>query len=181
MRFQELIRQRRAVRKFKDAPVEKSILLKVLDAARMAPSAVNYQPWHFIVLQEKENLEQIYKTYPRGWFKAAPVVIIACADYSQSWKRNIDGKDSAEIDIAIAVDHLTLQAAELGLGTCWVCNFDAERCAEYLNLPLYITPVALIPIGYPLDDTAPPKKRKEIEEIVHWENFIEPDDSDTEH
>ncbi len=171
MKFSELIRKRYSTRKFKDRPVEKHKMIKVIEAARMAPSAVNYQPWHFIVVQQKENLEKIHKTYHREWFKAAPAIIIACADHSQSWKRRIDGKDSADIDVAIAIDHLTLQAAELGLGTCWVCNFDTERCAEQLNFPLNISPVALIPIGYPEDDSVPPKKRKPLEEIMHWENF----------
>ena len=175
MKIKDLILQRHSVRKYKSIPVEKSKLVKVLDAARMAPSAVNYQPWHFIVVQQRENLEQLYKTYPRDWFRAAPAVIIACADHSQSWKRSLDGKDSAEIDVAIAVDHLMLQATELGLGTCWVCNFDAELCAEYLKFPLHISPVALIPIGYPADIPPPPKKRKELDEIVHWENFKESD------
>lgn len=171
MKFNELILRRYSTRKFKEMPVKKNDIVKILEAARMAPSAVNYQPWHFIVIQKKENLEKIHKTYPREWFKAAPAVIIACADHSQSWKRSIDGKDSAEIDVAIAVDHLTLQAAELGLGTCWVCNFDTEQCAEYLKFPLHISPVALIPIGYPEDDAVPAKKRKPLEDFVHWETF----------
>jgi nitroreductase len=171
MKFNELIVQRQSTRNFKNTPVEKNKIVKVLEAARMAPSAVNYQPWHFIVVQKKENLEILYKTYHREWFKTAPAIIVACADHSASWKRSIDGKDSAEIDVAIAVDHLTLQAAELELGTCWVCNFDTERCAEYLKLPLHISPVALIPIGYPAEKTVPRKKRKPIDEIVHWENF----------
>ncbi len=175
MNFNELISLLYSAREYKNIPVEKNKLIKVLEAARIAPSAVNYQPWHFIVIQQKENLELVYKAYPREWFKTAPVVIIACADHSQSWKRSIDGKDSAEIDVAIAVEHLILQATELGLGTCWVCNFDTERCAEYLKFPLHISPVVLIPIGYPEDDTVPQKKRKSLDEIVHWENFQTPD------
>lgn len=171
MKFSDLVIKRYSNRKFRDIPVEKSKIIKVLEAARMAPSAVNYQPWHFIVIQEKANLEMIYNTYPREWFRAAPVVIVACADHSQSWKRNVDGKDSAEMDVAVAVDHLTLQAAELGLGTCWVCNFDTERCAEVLKLPLHIAPVTLVPIGYPEVESGPGKKRKPLDEIVHWENF----------
>lgn len=171
MKFSDLIVRRYSNRKFRDQEVEKSKIIKVLEAARLAPSAVNYQPWHFIVVQQKENLEMIYNTYPRDWFRAAPVVIIACADHSVSWKRSIDGKDSAEIDVAIAVDHLMLQATELGLGTCWVCNFDTERCAEFLRLPLHIAPVAMIPIGYPEAETGPAKKRKDIDEIIHWETY----------
>lgn len=174
MKFSELIARRHSSRKFKDQEVEKSKLLKVIEAARLAPSAVNYQPWHFIVIQQKENLETLHKTYQRDWFKAAPAVIVACADHSLSWKRSIDGKDSAEIDVAIAIDHLMFQATEIGLGTCWVCNFDTERCAEFLKLPLNIAPVAMIPIGYPTEDTATVKKRKSIDQIIHWEKFDAP-------
>jgi nitroreductase len=175
MKFSELLIRRYSVRQYKKQPVEKRKLTQVLEAARMAPSAVNYQPWHFIIVQKPENLEKLQKTYPRDWFKTAPVIILACADHSQSWKRSIDGKDSGEIDVAIAVDHLTLQAAELGLGTCWVCNFDTQRCAESLKLPGHITPVAMIPIGYPEDENTPAKKRKPLEEIIHWEEFTSDD------
>jgi|SRR5690554_5163578 len=174
MKLNNLITSRYSVRKYKNEPVEKHKLLKVLDAARMAPSAVNYQPWHFIIVQKAGNLSLIHKTYHREWIKSAPVIIVACADYSQSWKRSIDGKDSAEVDVALAAGHLMLQATELGLGTCLVCNFDAERCAEYLKLPLHITPVALIPVGYPFEDSVPPKRRKTLEEIIHWEDFNNP-------
>ncbi len=171
MRFSQLITMRYSVRKFKNIPVEQQKLMLVLDAARLAPSAVNFQPWHFIVVTQPENLAKIHLTYHREWFKTAPVIIIACADHSQSWKRNIDGKDSAEIDVAIAIDHLTLQAADLNLGTCWVCNFDTQRCAEALKLPGFIEPVAMIPLGYPAEEEIPQKKRKLLDEIIHWEKF----------
>lgn len=171
MRFSQLIIKRYSVREFKNTPVESHKLEQVLEAARMAPSAVNFQPWHFIVVTRPENLAKLHLTYHREWFRTAPVIIIACADHSQSWKRNIDGKDSAEIDVAIAVDHITLQAADLNLGTCWVCNFDTQRCAEALKLPGHIEPVAMIPLGYPAIEKAPGKKRKALEEIIHWEEF----------
>lgn len=73
--------------------------------------------------------------------------------------------------MAIAVDHITLQAAELGLGTCWICNFDAPKCSETLNLPEHIEPIAMIPVGYPEKENIPPKKRKTLEEIIHREVF----------
>jgi len=171
MRFSQLITMRYSVRNFKNVPVEQYKLMQVLDAARLAPSAVNFQPWHFIVVTQPENLAKIHLTYHREWFKTAPVIIIACADHSQSWKRSIDGKDSAEIDVAIAIDHLTLQAADLNLGTCWVCNFDTQRCAEALKLPGFIEPVAMIPLGYPAQEEIPAKKRKLLDEIIHWEAF----------
>lgn len=171
MRFSRLITLRYSVRNYKNTPVESQKLEQVLNAARLAPSAVNFQPWHFIVVTKPENLTKIHLTYHREWFRTAPVIIIACADHSLSWKRSIDGKDSAEIDVAIAVDHMTLQAADLGLGTCWVCNFDTQRCAEALKLPGHIEPVVMVPLGYPVEEEIPSKRRKLLEEIIHWEKF----------
>lgn len=170
MNFEEIVEKRFSVRKFKDQIVEKDKLLKVLNAARMAPSAVNYQPWHFIVVTEKEILNQLYSVYKRNWIQEAPLVIVACADHSTSWKRSFDGKDFADVDVAIAVEHMTLMATNLGLGTCWVCSFDAAECARILRLPSSIEPIALLPLGYP-DISVPEKKRKALSEIVHLNEF----------
>jgi nitroreductase len=79
-------------------------------------------------------------------------------------------KDSADIDITIAVDHMALQATELGLGTCWVCNFDVRQCSDILRLPRHIEPVVLLPVGYP-NIKPPAKKRKLLDGIVHWNKF----------
>ncbi len=170
MDFSQLISHRYSVRKYKEQGVENEKLIQVLEAARMAPTAVNFQPFILLVFQEKEKRERLIETYPRDWIKSAPVIVLACADHSQSWKRSTDGKDSADIDVAIAVDHMTLQATELGLGTCWVCNFDAQKCAEILELPSYLEPLVMLPLGYPAD-TPREKKRKKLNQIVHWEKF----------
>ncbi|MCY1723239.1 nitroreductase family protein [Prolixibacteraceae bacterium Z1-6] len=170
MDFFQLAKSRFSVRKYKTTPVEDDKLLKVLEAGQVAPSAVNFQPWHFIVVTETETLEKIHQTYQRDWIKKAPVIIVAGADHSQSWKRSSDGKDSADIDIAIAVDHMTLMATELGLGTCWVCNFSVKKCSEVLKLPSHIEPCVLIPLGYPDIENAP-KKRKSLSEFVHLNTF----------
>jgi len=170
MELSQLIEHRFSVRRYKSDSVEKDKLIKVLEAGRMAPSAVNYQPWHFIVVEEKEKLNRLYSVYARSWIQQAPLIIVACADHSQSWKRSSDGKDSSDIDVAIAIDHMTLMATEQGLGTCWVCNFNASECARILNLPSSVEPVALIPLGYP-DATSPKKQRKNLKEIVHMNEF----------
>lgn len=170
MDLSELIANRFSVRKYKSENIEYEKLLKVLEAARMAPSAVNYQPLHLIVVEAKEKLEKIYTVYKRAWIQEAPLIIVACADHSLSWKRSSDGKDSADIDVAIAIDHMTLMATELGLGTCWVCNFDISECSRILNLPSAVEPIALIPLGYPAVN-APDKKRKRFDEFVHLNEF----------
>lgn len=166
MHFFELIKKRYSVRGFKNTAVELEKLKSVMEAARLAPSAVNFQPWKFFVITDRKILNELSKTYSREWFKTAPTCIVACGDHQTSWKRS-DGKDHCDIDVAIAVEHIMLAATELGLGTCWVCNFDAKMCAEILNLPKELEPVAMIPIGYP-DIVAVEKKRKPIEEIVEY-------------
>jgi len=170
MEFDSVIRNRFSVRSYTDKKVEKRVVLEILEAARIAPSAVNFQPWHFIVISEPEYLHDFQEVYPRTWFREAPVCIVVCADHSQSWKRKSDGKDFADVDIAIATDHLILKATELGLGTCWVCNFDALLAQKKLGLPEYIEPMVLVPLGYTLAET-PEKKRKSLHELVHWEKF----------
>lgn len=171
--FLELAKQRYSCRKFSDQPVEDEKIRAVLEAARIAPSAVNYQPWHFIVIRDPENLERLAKSYPRDWFRKAPVVIVVCGNHDEAWQRS-DGKDHCDIDIAIATDHLTLQATDIGLATCWVCNFKPEICSEILNLPSNLDPMVLIPLGYPEDKpdiNRHENKRKLHHEIIHYEKM----------
>lgn len=172
MDFIDVIFNRFSVRTYKNLPVEDEKLLAVLDAGRIAPSAVNFQPWYFIVIREPEGRELLNQVYPRPWFKTAPVVIIICADHSKSWKRKADNHDYAFADAAIAIDHITLQAVNLGLGTCWVCNFDVGLYCELFEIPAHISPVALLPLGYP-DEAIGEKKRKSLPEIVFWGKFGE--------
>jgi nitroreductase len=134
----------------------------------MAPSAVNYQPWQFVVVRDGILLQQLRKVYHREWFDTAPCCIVVCGNHNESWHRASDGKDHCDIDIAIATEHIALAAAECGLGTCWVCNFDIEACAQLLQLPHGIEPMVLMPIGYPVNNEIPEKKRKSIDEIVQW-------------
>jgi len=173
MDFFKTIRMRFACRAFQDKPVEEEKLIKILDAGRMAPSACNLQPWHFVVIRDSKARQKVVEAYPREWFAKAPVIIVACSDHSQSWKR-FDGKDHSDIDAAIAIDHITLAAADLGLATCWVCAFDADKCSRALKLPNYIEPVAMLPLGYPADSASPDRhdtRRKSLDDIVHWETF----------
>ncbi|RUT80187.1 nitroreductase [Ancylomarina longa] len=171
MQFSQLILQRYSVRSYQQMPVEKTELLKILQAGQYAPSAANKQPWHFIVVQEQKNHEQFSEIYHRNWFKNAPVYIVICADHDQTWRRQEDGKSHGDIDVAIAIDHMTLQATELGLGTCWICNFFVEKCRDFFQLPQHIEPIAILSLGYPADEKRPDKQRKSLEEIVHWEKF----------
>ncbi|MGQ9615095.1 MAG: nitroreductase family protein [Spirochaetota bacterium] len=173
MTFLELARRRFSARHFKDVQVEKEKLLQVLEAGRIAPSAANRQPWHFVVVQDEQMRRDIATAYHKPWILEAPVIIVICGDHNLSWRRP-DGKDHLDIDIGIAVDHMTLAAAELGLGTCWVCMFNSMLCHEILKLPPNIETVVLLPLGYPVDEPDVNRhqtKRKPLEEIVHWDKF----------
>jgi len=165
-----LAKSRYSVRSYESRAVEKEKLLQVLEAARLAPSAVNFQPWHFIVITEDAQKEKIFETYPREWIKEAPAIIVACGDHGKSWKRS-DGKDHCDVDVSIAVEHMALAAADLGLGTCWVCAFDAKKCHQLLNLPENLEPIVLLPIGYPKGERLTEIKRKSLDEIVSWERY----------
>ena len=173
MKFINIAKNRHSCRNYKPDEVEEDKLAKILEAFRIAPSAVNYQPWELIVIKKQENKSKVYESYHREWLKTAPLIIVACGDRSISWKRN-DGKDHLDIDMGIAIDHLMLQATELGLATCWICNFNPEILKRNVNLPANVEPIAIIPLGYPNDTCDPERhnlKRKALNEIVHWENL----------
>ena len=170
MTFLELVKSRISVRQYTSAKVEDEKLAYILECARLAPSAVNYQPWKFLVIKNDDAKQLIRECYHATWFAEAPLYIVACTDASQSWKRSLDGKDHADIDIAIAVEHICLAAAEQGLGTCWVCNFDAQKCSKLFNLQENINPVVLIPIGYTTQTISRNPHRKVANEIIKMIN-----------
>jgi nitroreductase len=168
MNFDKLVSTRYSVRKYSQKKVEDKILELVLEAARKAPSAVNFQPVKLYVIKSEKMLTEIRECYHRSWIGTAPLIIVVVGLHKVAWKRNQDGKDYTDIDAAIAIDHITLQAADLGLGTCWVCNFDAEKCSEVLKLKPEEEPIAMIPLGYPESDDIPFKKRRGLDELVVW-------------
>lgn len=164
----ELITNRRSVRHYSDMKVEREKLDYIMECARLAPSAVNFQPWHFYIIESDESKALIHKCYKRQWFSSPniPIYIIACIDRSESWKRDYDGKDHGDIDIAIAVEHICLAATEMELATCWVCHFEPTLCKELLNLPENFEPAVIIPLGYPGIDKGNRTTRKDYNEIV---------------
>lgn len=163
MNFLELARKRCAMRKYQPKVVEDDKLRYLMECVHMAPSAVNYQPCHFYVVRSADALGKLCQVYHRDWLATAPLIVVACVDHSVSWHRRHDGKDHADIDAAIAIEHLCLAATEQGLSTCWVCNFDAALCRHIMQLPDAVEPIALIPVGYAaMDDN--PKQRKPLDE-----------------
>ncbi len=174
MHFNLLLKERYSIRSYKPLKVSKALITQVLDAGRMAPSANNKQPWYFISVYDDEQLDRIKAAYPRDWFTKVPQVIVVCGDHNSSWKRSYDSKDHCDIDVAIAVDHMTLRATELGLGTCWVCHFDPSVVSEILELPEGIEPIAILPIGYPINPEVPLKDRKSPDKIFFNGKFGTP-------
>lgn len=166
MNFLDLVKRRHSVRSYESRPIEQSKLDYIMECVRMALSAVNFQSWKFAIVTEKHKLDALKAVYPREWIRNVPCIIVACADHEVSWHRNSDGKDHADIDVAIAVEHLCLAATEQGLGTCWVCNFDTLLCKQVLTLSENLEPVVLIPIGYATSEEIPEKKRKSMEDII---------------
>ena len=167
MTFVSLAANRYSLRNFATKKVEKEKINYMLQAAQLAPSAVNKQPWKFIAVTQPAMLAKLHTCYPRDWFKTAQACIVVVGNHEESWKR-LDGKDHCDIDIAIAVDHMALAATEQGLGSCWVCNFDLEKCRQLFNFASHLEPIVLLPFGYPANEAVPEKKRKELDEIVTW-------------
>lgn len=166
MKYIDICKIRESVRAYLPTPVEKEKLDYILEATRLAPSACNRQPWKFYVLESPEALVKVGQCYDRDWFRSAPLVIVCCIDHSQEWVRQSDGKAHGTIDIAIAAEHICLAAAELGLGTCWICNFDMKKTSELFALPENLEPAVLIPVGYSASEGVREKTRKDISEIT---------------
>ena len=164
MNFLELVKNRYSCRAYKSLDVEKEKLDYILECVRFAPSAVNKQPWRFHIVSSENEKTKLQHCYNRDWFKTAPMYIVASILHDEEWVR-ADGKHHGDIDIAIAVEHLCLAATEQGLGTCWVCNFDAEKCKEFFSFAPNEEPAVIIPIGY-ADDEPREKIRKTIDEIT---------------
>jgi nitroreductase len=173
MDFKELAQRRYSVRSYQSKPVEKEKLTALVESALLAPSAVNFQPWKFVIVTDPALLAQLHGCYHRDWFRSAPACIVAIGDHDKGWHRPTDGKDYTDIDVTIAIDYLMLAATEIGLGTCWICHFNAEKCASIFDLTSNLEVIAMIPVGYPLGEAIPEKKRKTMQELVCWNRFEE--------
>ena len=164
MDIYEILQKRRSIRSYKPDPVSDEKLNKILEAARLAPSAANRQPVYFIVIKNKKTKEELKNAYDADWFYTAPVIICACSLPDRAWKRS-DGKNYADIDASIAMDHLILAATTEGLGTCWVAAFKTPIVKSILNLSPGFEPLAMTPLGYPCI-VPEPTFRKPREDMV---------------
>jgi len=163
------ISQRSSVRAYKDADVEEDKLKKILEAARLSPSASNRQEWKFIVVRTKEIKRELAKAaFGQSFISEAPVVIVACGTESKSIMGG--GQPTHTVDVSIACAYMILQAYELGLGTCWIGAFKEDEAKKILNIPKHVRVVAMTPVGYP-DEPPSKKSRKTLNQIVCFEKY----------
>lgn len=169
MDFAKLSAERYSLRKFSDRPVEAEKLELILEAGRNAPTAHNNQPQRIFVLQTQPALEKADGCTSMHFH--APVVLVAAYDPAAAWVRELDGKNHGEIDAAIAVTQMMLQAADLGLGTTYVGVFEPEKLLAAFPEMAGLRPIALLPLGYPAEGAHPSRlhtERKPLEELVKY-------------
>ncbi len=162
------IRKRYSCRSYADRPVEREKLECILNAARLAPSAKNLQDWRFVVVTDGQKRRRLAEAANNQMFVAqAPAVIVACSNSDYVMRC---GQAVGPIDVAIALEHIALEAAELGLGTCWIGSFYPEKVREVLEIPPEIAVIELMTLGYPADQPRE-AKRLPLEQIVCYERW----------
>ncbi|MDP8248782.1 MAG: nitroreductase family protein [Candidatus Tritonobacter lacicola] len=175
----DLIRKRASIRKYSSKPVERETVLKCIEAARLAPSACNVQPWEFIVVEGETKAALCLVAFStvhafNRFAETAPVIIVVAANPGFSKAKLFSYfKDTKYhlIDIGIACEHLVLQATELGLGTCWIGWFHEEKVKALLGVPKGKRIVAMISLGYYEEGKERTKKRKALDEIVSFNTY----------
>lgn len=170
MTVEESIRTRKSVRSYMDRPVEKDKIIALLEAARLAPSAGNRQEGRYVVVTDTEMRRKLAQAAANQSFVAEAACVIACCAETDSYSMRC-GQLSYPIDVAIAIDHMTLRAVELGLGTCWIGAFYEDQVKKLLSIPERIRVVELLTVGYPKDPKVKPKNRLELDKISFFEEW----------
>ncbi|MBQ7901847.1 MAG: nitroreductase family protein [Clostridia bacterium] len=172
MSFLELARNRYSVRKFTDEPVSSELIDKILEAARVAPTGCNLQPYRILVIQSGEAVEKLKKCTKCHF--GATAAMLVCCNKDECWVRKYDGAQSGVIDASIVTTHMMLEAAELGLGTTWIMHFDPKAMREEFNIPSNLEPVALLIMGHPAPDAQPLAMHSEfrpMDTLVKYDSF----------
>ena len=171
MDLMEAIKTRRSIRKFRETPVPENLLKEVLNAARLAPSADNAQPWKIIVVRDEQMKQKVTQaSNGQKFLVQAPVVLVVCGIPEEAFQTVGGYMSSHVIDASIALDHITLAAHSLGLGTCWVAWFKEEKVKDILGIPEDVRVVALTPLGYP-DESPERPSRKNLEELIAYDKY----------
>lgn len=169
MGIYDLINKRYSVRAYKSDKVEENKLSYVLNAARLAPTASNQQPFQIIVIHTNNRKQELLTIYDKEWFIQAPMVLCVCGLPAIAWVRR-DGRLYLDVDVGIVMDHMILAASEIGLGTCFIAAFNAMNARQVLLLPEDVEPILFTPLGYP-DDVPGIKVRKNLDELVRYEHW----------
>jgi nitroreductase len=171
MEFTEVIKKRYSVRSYRSDPIPDDVLAQVLEAAGTAPTAANRQPFRILVIHTKGRETELQQIYAGAWFTQAPILVCICSIGNKAWKRH-DGKNYADVDAAIVMDHLILAAVNAGLGTCWVAAFDVPATLRILNIPDEWEPIAFTPLGY-AEGYAKTKTRRPLSDLVIYDRRTE--------
>ncbi|HSW35949.1 MAG TPA: nitroreductase family protein [Candidatus Limnocylindrales bacterium] len=196
--YQDVIKNRRSIRKFEDRSLPQEYLEQILEAARLAPSGTNRQPWRFVLLTEKKERERLTGAVVQPFVLEAPALFVCCLDrnsftrglveerlkelvaadvvseeaasyiYQRKMPERVDEviiPATGYLDLGIAIEHMALLAASLGLGSCWVRLFDPIQVHKALGLPAEIEVIVLLPVGYPAQ-SPPPRPRLTMDEII---------------
>lgn len=166
MDFIELCKTRYSVRSYTSRKVEDNKLNAILEAGRLAPTAANLQPQKIIAVRSKDGLKKLGEA---ANIYGAPLALIICADKTKAWKRPFDGKLTTDIDASIVTDHMMLEAADLGLGSVWICYFKPDVLRKNFDIPENLEPVNILAVGY-ADENQPAKEkdRKPLADTVIW-------------
>lgn len=167
MEFSEVIEKRYSVRGYLDKEIEKDKLEYVLNAATLAPTGVNAQPFKVYVIDAYKHREELKEIYKPEWFTEAPIVLCVVAEKDKAWTRPWDDFNIYQIDATIVMDHIILAATDVGLGTCYIAAFKEDKTREFLNLPENEVPILFTPLGY---GNAEPRDtpRKSLDEFVKY-------------
>jgi nitroreductase len=175
----DAIRTRRSVRAYAKRPIPEEVMERLRAALRWAPSACNFQPWHFVLVTDAALRRRLAAAArEQMWMADAPVIVVGCGLAEQAYKKMGGDGNSIDVDLAIALDHLTLAAVAEGLGTCWIGAFDEQAVKVLLRVPPSVKIVAMTPVGYPasagLNKPAPESRRKKPEEIFSTDTYAGP-------
>lgn len=172
MEFEKLITERCSTRKFRDEPLPREILDKILAAGHKAPTGCNNQPQRILVLNTAESMEKL-RTCTKCHF-GAPTAMLICHNPEESWTRPYDGALSSPVDAVIVTTHMMLAAQNLGVGSCWVMHFNPFAVREAFHIPEPIEPIALLVLGYPAPDAKPLPLHdtfRPMDEVVVYDSF----------
>lgn len=171
MDFRDVVFQRESVRSYDPMKmVSNEVLMKILEAGRVAPSAANRQPWEFWLITSDEILKKVKESYLRPWFHDAPCVLAVVGKKSEAWVREYDSYNSIETDLTIVMDHIILAATNEGVGTCWIAAFNPAILRKALDLTDDQLVFAITPLGYPKAEYISPQRRprKQADQIIRF-------------